>query len=193
MEIINKLIEKNLLNVIFTIDGKEYVTPQHLIKEIKDELYIHGGRVNLVDLAKTLNVDLSQISKAAADIEKHEKKIKLILGKLLDQTYIFKISEEINEKLLQNGYINIAELTLHYDLPAEFLQSVIEKELGRTIQGKQDSQDARMFYNESYIARNEAKIRGALSAITKPTPLSAILGQCAVPERIFFCEFHQIF
>lgn len=165
------------------------MTPQHLLKEIKDELFIHGGRVNLVDLAKSLNVDLSQISKAASDIEKHEKKVRLILGKLIDQSYVSKISEEINDKLVQNGYINISELTLHYDLPAEFLQSVLEKQLGKTIRGKQDTQDPRMFYNESYIARNEAKIRGALSAITKPTPLSAILGQCMVPERIFFCKF----
>ncbi|CAL7940710.1 unnamed protein product [Xylocopa violacea] len=87
---------------------------------------------------------------------------------------------------MQHGIINVSELTIHYDLPAEFLQSLIEKELGKTIYGKQDIQDSRIFYTQSFIARNKAKIRGALSAITKPTPLSAILGQCSVSERIFF-------
>jgi len=28
---------------VFTIDGKEYVTPQQLTREIRDELYVHGG------------------------------------------------------------------------------------------------------------------------------------------------------
>ncbi|XP_031828804.1 UFM1 specific ligase 1 isoform X2 [Nomia melanderi] len=97
-----------------------------------------------------------------------------------------KISEEINDKLMQLGSVNVSELTIQYDLPAEFLQSLIEKELGKTIFGKQDTQDFRVFYTESFIARNRAKIRGALSAITKPTPLSIVLAQCSVSERIFF-------
>lgn len=43
IEIINKLVETNLLEVIFTTDGREYITPQYLLKEVKDELYISGG------------------------------------------------------------------------------------------------------------------------------------------------------
>lgn len=186
IEIVTKLIENKLLDVIFTNDGKEYVTPQYLGKEIKDELYIHGGRINLVELAQILNVSLSHVSKIANDIEKHSKGLKIILGQLIDKTYMNKIAEEINDKLTQHGLINVSELTVHYDLPAEFLQSLIEKELGKTIYGKQDTQNSRVFYTESFIARNKAKIRGALSAITKPTPLSAILGQCSISERIFF-------
>ncbi|XP_058808756.1 E3 UFM1-protein ligase 1 homolog isoform X2 [Phymastichus coffea] len=186
VEIIMKLTETKLLDVIFTNDGKEYVTPQHLIKEVKDELYIHGGRINLTELANILNVDLSQVTKAAIDIEKHDKGSKIILGQLIDKSYTYKIAEEINDKLNQNGFINIADLTLFYDLPAEFLQILVEKELGKIIFGKQDTQEPRIFYNQGYIARNEAKIRGALSAITKPTPILAVLGQCSIPEKIFF-------
>jgi hypothetical protein len=44
VEIINKLLELKLLDVVFTTDGKEYVTPQQLSREILDELYIHGGK-----------------------------------------------------------------------------------------------------------------------------------------------------
>jgi len=104
------------------------------------------------------------------------------------KSYISKIAEEINDKLVQHGCINIAELTLTYNLPADFLQSVVEKELGKIIHATQDSQDSKIFYTESFITRNKAKIKGALSAVTKPTPLSAILGQCGVSERIFFCK-----
>ncbi|GAB1863281.1 E3 UFM1-protein ligase 1 homolog [Camponotus japonicus] len=186
IEIITTLVENKLLDIIFTNDGKEYVTPQHLGKEIKDELYIHGGKISLVDLAQILNVNLSQVTKVVTEIEKHNKGLKVILGQLIDRSYINKIAEEINDKLVQHGCINVAELTLTYNLPAEFLQSVIEKELGKIIHATQDYQDPKVFYTESFIAKNRAKIRGALSAVTKPTPLSAILGQCGVPERIFF-------
>lgn len=44
IEIVNKLVECKLLDVVFTTDGKEYVTPQQVQKEIKDDLYVHGGK-----------------------------------------------------------------------------------------------------------------------------------------------------
>lgn len=46
VEVVTKLIELKLLEVIFTNDGKEYLTPQQLVKEIKDELYVHGGKLS---------------------------------------------------------------------------------------------------------------------------------------------------
>lgn len=38
-----KLIEFGSIEVIYTVDGKEYITPQELAKEIKEELLVHGG------------------------------------------------------------------------------------------------------------------------------------------------------
>lgn len=43
VEIIQKLLHLKYLDVVFTNDGKSYITPKYLIKEIKDELYVHGG------------------------------------------------------------------------------------------------------------------------------------------------------
>lgn len=36
-------MQLKLLEVVFTNDGKSYITPKYLIKEVKDELYVHGG------------------------------------------------------------------------------------------------------------------------------------------------------
>jgi len=47
VEIVAKLISTKLLDVVFTTDGKEYVTPVHLTKELKDEAYVQGG--NCID------------------------------------------------------------------------------------------------------------------------------------------------
>jgi hypothetical protein len=33
-----------LIELIFTCDGKEYLTSQQLVREIKDEVYLAGGR-----------------------------------------------------------------------------------------------------------------------------------------------------
>ncbi|KAJ8891610.1 hypothetical protein PR048_004138 [Dryococelus australis] len=186
VEIITKLVELQLLDVIFTNDGKEYITPQQLIREIRDELYVHGGRVNMVELSKVLNVDLSQVTARSAEIEKSDHSISLVLGQLVDRSYLTRLAQEVNERLTQHGQVTVGDLALHYDLPGDFLQSVVEKQLGKIIHGKQDKSDSRVFFTESFVARNTACIRGALAACTQPTSVATLLGHMDVPERMFF-------
>ncbi|XP_013173569.1 PREDICTED: E3 UFM1-protein ligase 1 homolog [Papilio xuthus] len=192
IEIVTKLIELKLIDVIFTTDGKEYLTPQQLVKEIKDELYVHGGRINTVDLAKDLNVDLSQINANIGEIIKG-KEVQLVSGYLIAHYFLEKIAQEINEKLQLQGHISVGELTLQYDLPAEFLQhNILERYLGKIIVGRQDPSEPRNFYTEQYITRLKAKIRGALMGLLKPTPISVIVSHCNLPERLFLSLFDEI-
>lgn len=193
IEVVALLIEKGLINVIFTNDGKEYLTPEHLHKEIEDELYVHGGRINLVELAKTLNVDLSQINGIAEKLCKDNDKINFILGQLLNEQYIEQIATEINEKLSQKGEISVADLTVQFDLPGEFLlNNVMEKYLGKIIIGRQDQNDSRIFFTQTYLLRCKAKLRGALTALTRPTSVASILRQIGIPERIFHSVFSEL-
>jgi len=39
------LVKLNLLKVHYTADGKGYVTPQQVQREIKDEVYVSGGKI----------------------------------------------------------------------------------------------------------------------------------------------------
>ncbi|XP_072932763.1 E3 UFM1-protein ligase 1 homolog [Epargyreus clarus] len=192
VEIVTKLIELKLIDVIFTTDGKEYLTPQQLVREIKDELYVRGGRVNTVDLAKELNVDLNQINTNISEITR-AKDVQLVSGYLIAHYYLEKIAREINEKLQLQGQISVGELTLQYDLPAELLQhSVLEKYLDKIIIAKQDPSEPRTFYTEEYIMRTKAKIRGALMGLLKPTPISVIISHCNLAERLFLSLFDQL-
>ena len=56
--------------MLHTNDGREYLTPQQLQREIKDELYVARGRASLVDLANTLNVDYSHVEHQAQLLSK---------------------------------------------------------------------------------------------------------------------------
>lgn len=192
IEIISWLKDKKIIDLIFTVDGKEFITPSHLIQDIKNELFISGGRINLVELAKIIGVDLAHITTHLKDVLKGQKDIHSILGQLIDSSYIIKIAGEINEKLSQQGQINISDLTIQYDLPADFLQQqVVEKHLGKIIYGKQDNTDPRVFFTESFIARCKSKIRGALTGLTKPIPVATVINQINVSEKLFFSLFDQ--
>ncbi|KAK7870281.1 hypothetical protein R5R35_001007 [Gryllus longicercus] len=187
IELITRLIEDKLLDVVFTTDGKEYVTPQQLSREIEDELYVHGGRVDIVELSKILNVDLSHISAQVIQIENQNKNVKLVLGQLLGKSYINRVIQEINEKLMLQGQITVSELTRQYDLPPEFLLSLIEENLGKSIHGKQDATDRQVFFTDAFLHRNKACLRGALMAATCPTSVAHLLSQSGVQQRIFSC------
>lgn len=192
MEIVSWLIEKKLIELIFTSDGKEYLTSSQLINDIQNELYVAGGRINLVELAKIIGVDLAHINAHINEVLKGRKDIHNILGQLIDSTYIVKIAGEINEKLQQQGQINVGDLTLIYDLPAEFLQQqVFEKYLDKLIFGKQDKNDAKVFFTEAFIARSKSKLRGALLGLTRPTAIACILNQIGLNEKLFFSLFDQ--
>jgi len=90
IEIVNKLIELKLLDVVFTSDGKKYITPEKLNKEILDELYINGGRLSLVDLSSALNIS---ITARVTEFVKSERNIHFVLGHLV--TTIDRIYEEL--------------------------------------------------------------------------------------------------
>ncbi|KAH8330912.1 hypothetical protein KR067_008848 [Drosophila pandora] len=193
VEIVTLLLEKQLLDVVFTVDGKEYITPDHLEREIQDELYVNGGRANLVEVSKALNVDLSRVVSLAERIAAENPSIHLELGQLIDEEYITHIAQEINEKLALRGEISISELASQFDLPSEFLQhKVVEKHLGKIIKGRQDTTNPRVFFTQAYIQRCKAKIRGALAAITRPTNVAVILQQIGVQEKIFHSLLDEI-
>lgn len=192
VEIVSWLIEKKLIELIFTSDGKEYLTPAQLVTDIQNELYVSGGRIDHAELAKIIGVDFGNISAHLNDVLKSRKDIHHVMGQLIDSTYITRIAGEINEKLQQQGQINVGELTITYDLPAEFLQQqVLEKHLGSLIFGRQDQNDPKVFFTESFIARSKAKIKGALAGLTRPTPISSILTQIGLSEKLFFSLFDQ--
>lgn len=193
VEIISWLTEKKMIDLVFTYDGKEYLTPSQLLTDMHNTLYVSGGRINLVELAKIIGVDLGHIHAHLNEFLKGRKDIHNVLGQILDAGYINRIAAEINEKLQQQGQISIGELTITYDLPAEFLQShVVERHLGKLIFGKQDNHDPKVIFTESFIGGCKAKIKGALSGITRPTPVASILNQISLTDKLFFSLFDQI-
>jgi hypothetical protein len=113
VEVVSLLLEKGLIELLFTTDGKEYLTHDQLRREIEDELLVNG-RINLVEVSKILNVDLQKIQPIAEQIASEDTKITFILGQLISYDYIIRIASEINERLSQNGEINVSELTGAY-------------------------------------------------------------------------------
>lgn len=192
IEIIAKLVQDKKLDVVHTLDGKEYITPAQISREIRDELYVHGGRINIVDLQQIINVDWVHVENRASDIAKTDKGVQLVLGQLIDDTYLDRLAEEVNDKLQEAGLISIAELCKNYDLPGDFLSEELSKRLGKLIQGEMDQYNRGVIFTPAFVARHKARIRGLFSAITRPTPVSSMIGAFGFQEHLLYSVLEEL-
>ncbi|XP_030054943.1 E3 UFM1-protein ligase 1 [Microcaecilia unicolor] len=192
IEIVSKLIAENQLDVVHTLDGKEYITPAQISREIRDELHVRGGRVNIVDLQQVINVDLVHIESRANDIIKSDRNIQLVLGQLVDDNYLDQLAEEVNDKLQETGQVTISELCKTYDLPGHFLQEVLSFRLGRIIHGQIDHNNRGVIFTDAFVARHRARIRGLFSAITRPTPVINLITHYRFQEHLLYSVLEEL-
>ncbi|XP_040284715.1 E3 UFM1-protein ligase 1 isoform X1 [Bufo bufo] len=192
IEIVSKLIAERQLDVVHTLDGKEYITPSQISKEIRDELHVHGGRVNIVDLQQIVNVDLTHIESRANELVRVDKSVQLVLGQLVDNNYLDQIAEEVNDKLQEAGQVTISELCKTYDLPGDFLTESLALRLGSIIHGEIDQNNKGVIYTEAFVARHRARIRGLFTAITRPIPVIGLISQYGFPEHLLYSLLEEL-
>ncbi|GBG67649.1 hypothetical protein CBR_g777 [Chara braunii] len=170
VQLVLKLQQLGLLgaDILHTINGREYLTQSHLRKEMEREIKKHG-RVSLVDLAMTIGVDLAHCEHQAKFIlHDNADTFGLVQGEIITTKYWDTVAEEIEETLQQSGQTSIAELARRFNMGAEVLTSVVASRLGSIINGKLEGG---ILYTPAYVARVKAMMRGAMRALTIPTPL----------------------
>ncbi|XP_020639413.3 E3 UFM1-protein ligase 1 [Pogona vitticeps] len=192
IEIVSKLIAEKQLEVVHTLDGKEYITPAQISREIRDELHVRGGRVNIVDLQQVINVDLLHIENRANDIVKSDRTVQLVLGQLIDERYLDQIAEETNDKLQESGQMKISELCKTYDLPGDFLKQAFSARLGKIIHGQIDQDNRGVIFTNAFVTRHQARIRGLFRAITQPTPVSNLITRHGFQEHLLYSVLEEL-
>ncbi|KAL4649055.1 E3 UFM1-protein ligase 1 [Arapaima gigas] len=192
IEIVAKLVEDKQLEVVHTLDGKEYITPAQITKEIRDELYVHGVHCTIYLCLQILNVDLVHVENRANDIARSDKSIQLVLGQLIDENYLDRLAEEVNDKLQEAGQVSIAELCKSYDLPGDFLTEVLSQRLGRVIQGQMDQYNRGVIFTQAFLARHKARICGLFSAVTRPTQVNNLIGLYGFHEHLLYSVLEEL-
>lgn len=98
--------------------------------------------------------------------------------------YITSLADDMNERLQEKGVINISDLTIVFDLPAEFILSVVDANLGSRIHGQRDPNNSRIFLTDWLIARHRAVLRGALNGSCRPVSIQSLIKQHSLNERL---------
>ncbi|XP_021278593.1 E3 UFM1-protein ligase 1 homolog [Herrania umbratica] len=172
VELVQKLHELRIIDfeLLHTVSGKEYITPEQLRHEIAGEVK-KLGRVSLIDLADTTGVDLYHVEKQAQLVVSEDPGLMLIQGEIISQSYWDSVAEEIDERLQECSQIALAELAAQLHVGSELVASVLEPRLGTMVKGRLEGGQ---LYTPAYVARICAMVRGASRGITVPTNLSVL-------------------
>lgn len=172
VELVQKLHELQIIDfdLLHTISGKEYITPEQLKHEILGEVK-RLGRVSLIDLADSTGVDLYHVEKQSQVVVSSDPGLMLIQGEIISSSYWDTVAEEINERLQECSQIAVAELAAQLQVGSELLSSMLEPRLGTLIKGRLEGGQ---LYTPAYVTRVNAMVRGAARGITVPMNLSAL-------------------
>eukprot|EP00770_Monocercomonoides_exilis_P005402 MONOS_5374.1-p1 / transcript=MONOS_5374.1 / gene=MONOS_5374 / organism=Monocercomonoides_exilis_PA203 / gene_product= UFL1, UFM1-specific E3 ligase / transcript_product= UFL1, UFM1-specific E3 ligase / location=Mono_scaffold00155:75650-79386(+) / protein_length=1218 / sequence_SO=supercontig / SO=protein_coding / is_pseudo=false len=168
VEIIDSLKKLDILDVIHTLDGKEYLTRAHLRKEVLNELERQQGRVDSKYLPSLLNVDLTYVLEACRAVV--DKDIQFVNGELISDHYIKRMAEEINEILKDVGKINVVDLTVHFQLNSTIVNQAINRHINTIIKAKFDGE---ILITPEYEEEIKAVIRGTFVGMTVPAHIQA--------------------
>lgn len=177
IELVTRLQSMQKIDVIFSRNGKEYITRTRLVDEMTDSLRVHNGRINLTDLSDHLNVSLTHVealSERAMDLyrTRHGDGVKIIRGEFITDAYLSSLVDDENQWLQAHSsasHDTLADFATRVALPADVVRATLTTYASRL----QAQFDPRLGTITSYAAirRKKAAIRGKLSAITNITIL----------------------
>ncbi|CAK9143983.1 unnamed protein product [Ilex paraguariensis] len=172
VELVQKLQQLQIIDfdLLHTVSGKEYITPEQLRNEMVVEIE-KLGRVSVIDLADRTYVDLYHVEKQAQHIVSNDSSLVLINGEIISNSYWDTMAEEINERLQECSQIALAEIAAQFQVGSELLVSVLEPRLGTLVKGRLEGGQ---LYTPAYVARVSAMVCGAARGITVPMNLSAL-------------------
>ncbi|KAF9665477.1 hypothetical protein SADUNF_Sadunf16G0126800 [Salix dunnii] len=175
VELVQKLHELHIIDfdLLHTVSGKEYITPEQLRHEMMLEIK-KLGRVSVIDLADITGVDLYHVENQAQRVVSGDPSgLMLIQGEIISQSYWDNIAEEINERLQECSQISLAEIAANLNVGSEFVASMLEARLGTLVKGRLEGGQ---LYTPAYVTRVSAMVRGAARGVTVPINLSLLWG-----------------
>ena len=114
-QVAQRLMERNIVDLVQklrdqglqlhpTKDGKEYVTPDQVEREILDAIAAHGGRMQVRSLDDELNVPQEVVDSTLDKLLAASRgAMRVMEGDIITSAYLDTICEEINSQLVEAG------------------------------------------------------------------------------------------
>ncbi|KII69025.1 E3 UFM1-protein ligase 1 [Thelohanellus kitauei] len=136
--LIDLSVQRGALQVIHSIDGKEYVTPTKLRMEIYDRISENEGRITILLLTQLLNVGRSHALKYSKEVCAKSGGTILLVNdmEIITDLYLDRIVQETQDRLHSTGILHHNELTTRFGLPLNFLLNAIKAKADHILIGE---------------------------------------------------------
>lgn len=183
IELVIKLQSLRLIDLIFTRDGREYITPAHLVAELADEIAVRGGRVNVTDLPDALNVDLSYIEAALVGVL--DEGTRVFNGEIVTAAYLGGVAADVELGLEASvrGVDDVGSIAERTGLPVGVVRECVKKHAGGVISASFDEATG-VLRSEKSRVRDMCAARGALKAASAPVRFIEIAQRIGVARGI---------
>jgi hypothetical protein len=127
-QVAQRLMERNIVDLVQklrdqglqlypTKDGKEYVTPEQVEREILDAIAAHGGRMQVRSLDDELNISQDIVDSTLDRLLAGSRgNMRVMEGDIITSAYLDTICEEINSQLAEEGMDGSAVLACRLTL-----------------------------------------------------------------------------
>jgi len=190
VEVVTKLMKKGKIKLVNTLsNSREFLTFPQLEIEIRDELQANGGRISATQLKEAINVDIAHVESKIREIASRDSKVSLLPpheNEIITSWYLDNIASDVASHLEQHGSSDVAKLAMEFDLPVDFLRSVLDRHVGleddATIRGTISSSGK--ILTESSVRRLCAKLRGVFNGTAKPLSLDKVASRLSAERKV---------
>ncbi|KAF9982016.1 E3 UFM1-protein ligase 1, partial [Modicella reniformis] len=176
-----------LTNVSNSLDGRSFITHEHLAQEILLQLEKRNGRISVLDLPRAVNANLSDIQVRVLELVRSGSgKLFLVQDELLKVEYLNNVATQLNEELEQQGYFATADLCRKYSLGIDFMRQFLKDRVGSVILGQWDTVDRGLVIAPSFLEKEKATLLKTLNELQEPTSLQSLRQQRVVQDQLFY-------
>eukprot|EP01028_Stygiella_incarcerata_P009132 TRINITY_DN423_c0_g1_i1.p1 TRINITY_DN423_c0_g1~~TRINITY_DN423_c0_g1_i1.p1 ORF type:complete len:633 (-),score=176.08 TRINITY_DN423_c0_g1_i1:446-2344(-) len=180
VELLIKLRELGLVRFIHSVNGREMITPEQLIREIEMVIW-QKRRISVVDIPNELGVDFVHVdSSISAVLERNAKEFQKIGNEILTQSYLDDLAVELSEELNMSGSMTVTDVATKKSLPAEFVVAFLKEQIYRGLLSAQ--MDGNTLLTHSYLSKERARVLGAFLGICTPVAIRNVASQHGMRE-----------
>lgn len=169
VDIIRRLLEAKQISLIFTQDGKEYLTHEQLQHEIVSLVKDEGnGRMALLDMPHHLGVDYDVVLQKVQHLVT-EGAGQLINDFFVTPAYLTRMVEEVHDLVQSKGIVEWVDLADKFNLPLSFIKAEIT--LRKDSLPPDTELQTSSLVSSTFSMRLMCKVRGFLRGLSRPATI----------------------
>jgi len=174
MEILDFLKREHNLEVLCTMDGKEFMTPSALDQLIYEQAIL-TKKVRLPELEALLNVGFDWIESRVDSLVRNFGLI-YVNNQLITREFIELLFSEIEENLRTQKICSLTDIALKNEIDIAFLKSLVGDARYHHLIATPFRLDSRanLLISEQYYSLMDRKLRGLLNGLTAPVKIDDV-------------------